>query len=327
MGLPSSRAEVVATMKILVPFLTPLAEFALLFVVPSWTALAREGFTYDAVVFDAGPSSVDRQLLKVFPLGSGKELRILLPNPVGILAIAPDGRTLYARPTLEDMMQPKPGLLKIELNPARESLIPGSAGFVFPAALALWPSQDRLLVSGPYVVGPKAVCGVYEFTPASGAVRKLLDSADCRPSEAWTYPSLSPDGSHAVAIHKNQLDLVDLVRREVKPLGEGFEMAAWSPNGKWIAAREHTKEESVILFDARTFARVRALKKSEVLWSPDSRYLLAWKWQFRCGPEIYSLEKIEVETGKRSIIESSSCKASGGIAGWVSTKIAPQPTQ
>jgi hypothetical protein len=278
---------------------------------------------YDAAVFDAGRANArDEQLLRLFPLEAAKETDVPLPAPVHVLAIGPDWKTLYAQPSRgKNIFQAPKGLLRIQFNPVRISLIPGSAGFVGIVSLAVWPAQDKLLVSGPYMSGSRAVCGVYEFMIADGTARKVLDTASCDLAEAWTYLSISPDNIHAVALHKNQLNLIDLVSGSVRPAGEGFEMAAWSPDGKWIAAREHTKEGKTVLLDAATFVRTRILESTEAQWSPDSRYLLAWKWLMLCGPETYSLEKVDITTGKGSIIESSKCRASGGNGGWLSTGI------
>jgi hypothetical protein len=272
---------------------------------------------YDAAIFDAGARRADRRL-RLFPLGAAKETDILLPTPVHVLGVARDLRTLYAQPSTGTIFQPPKGLLKIQFNPARVSLVQGSTGFVAIVSLAVWPTQDRLLVSGPYTDGSKAVCGVYEFGLENGTIRKVLDAASCDLADAWTYLSISPDSNHAVVLHKNELKLIDLVSGSVRPLGDGFEMAAWSPDGKWIAAREHTKEGKTVLLDAATFVRTRILESTDALWSPDSRYLLTWKWLTLCGPETYSLEKVDITTGKASIIESSRCRASGGNGGWLS---------
>jgi WD40-like Beta Propeller Repeat len=290
-------------------------------------AAADGSIYYDAVVFDAGPGSVDQQVLRVFPLGIGKERNIILPVPVHILAIGPDGSTLYARasPGIDVLQPPKRGLLRIDLTPVQMSLIPGSSAFAATISLAVWPSQDKILVSGPYVAGPKAVCGVYEFALADGKIRKVVDAASCDVREAWTHLSLSQDGLHAIAIHRNHLELIDLASGVAKSVGDGFEMAAWSPDGKWIAAREHDRDGRTALIDANTFVRTRTLESTAILWSPDGNYLLRWSWAMPCGSEMYSLEKVNIATGKTSIIESSRCKASGGAGGWVSSGTAGNP--
>lgn len=221
------------------------------------------------------------------------------------------------------MQPPRGGILRVDLRPVRMRLVPNSERFFVSArGLAIFPEQQKLLISGAYLTRDRATCGVYEPVTATGAVRNLVESPSCDPPEAWTYLSLSRDGRSASAIHKNKLCLIDLERGSITVVGEGFEMAAWSPDGTWLAARERTKEGKTVLFDAASRSRKRVLETTQVMaWSPDSRYLLAFKWLAMCGPETYSLEKINVETGSTSIIESSRCKASGGVAGWVRSGI------
>jgi hypothetical protein len=299
-----------------------IVGLALLFGIGAPLAAAADAVGYDAAIFAPGPTGRSQQLLRLFPSGFSREVDISLPFPVHVLAISPDGATLYAQAVSVDVFQPpKGGLLTIGFNPTTVKTIPGSSGFVATSSLAAWPHEDKLLISGPYVVGNKAVCGVYEFVVPTGTVRKLLDAANCDLPEAWTYLSVSPDGLHAVAIHRRQLELIDLLKGTARSLGDGFHMAAWSPDGKWISVREYTKEDNTVLFDAVTFARARTLDTAEMLWSPDSRYLLSWKALMQCGPDVESLERLDVMTGKSSVIESSLCKAWGGSGGWVSSRI------
>jgi hypothetical protein len=107
-------------------------------------------------------------------------------------------------------------------------------------------------------------------------------------------------------------------------------MGAWSPDGKWIAARESGRYDKLFLLDALDFSRRRALGGAivaEPTWSTDSRYLLLWKdYLFRCGiyPDLEppaTLETLDVQTGKRSAIRTSQCKITGGPTGWISSEI------
>ena len=62
-------------------------------------------------------------------------------------------------------------------------------------------------------------------------------------------------------------------------------------------------------------------------WSPDSRYLLLWKYSlFRCGFFIdvdgpATLEFLDIETGNRLEIRSSRCQLELGSAGWLNSEI------
>lgn len=116
--------------------------------------------------------------------------------------------------------------------------------------------------------------------------------------------------------------LIDLTKDSAKIIGHGFRRAAWSPDGKWIAAQGDI-DQKVILFDTRTFNQSRTLGQSDVLWSPDSRYLLSWKSQILCGPYFFTLEKVDIKTGDRVAIKSSKCNVIESSGAWVSSEIAP----
>ena len=62
------------------------------------------------------------------------------------------------------------------------------------------------------------------------------------------------------------------------------------------------------------------------VWSPDSRYLVRSRLQLRCGISFdidppFTLEIVDVESGKRSLIRSSTCKMEGGNTGWLRTDL------
>jgi len=137
----------------------------------------------------------------------------------------------------------------------------------------------------------------------------------------WMYLSLSPDRERAAATHNGRVELIDIVHETTKPLEGEFFIAAWSPDGKWLAAVENGEEGRTILMDAATLTRRRVLGNSELVWSPDSRYLLGMKQHDKCGPDYGTLEAIEIETGKRTTIESSKCQINQAMTGWVSSDI------
>jgi hypothetical protein len=146
---------------------------------------------------------------------------------------------------------------------------------------------------------------MFELTLASGSMRKVLDNPDCKYLSAWQSISLSPGGERVVAVRKGHLELVDLAAGTIRSLGDGFYKAAWSPNGLWIAALEYRGRYRTILIDTSSFERHRELPNSNVVWSPDSRYLLAGRESFGCNPEWGSIGMMDVESGKLSIIRSS----------------------
>jgi WD40 repeat protein len=266
-----------------------------------------------------------QQRLRLFPFGTSTEKSIPLPFPIGNFAFASDGRTLYAQAGLGAPIStpPRTGVLKVEFNPTRVSLVMGSNGLYPSFGLAVSAHQDKILISGSYWNGISVACGVFELMVKDRRIRRVLPSADCHAAAAWRDLSLSPDGLRAVAIHKGELELADLARGSVKSLTQGVFQAAWSPDGRWIAARETTDQERTVLFDADTLTRERTFGGSETVWSPDSRYLLAWKWHILCGPYFFTLEKVDVETGQRTTIGSSRCKVIEGSVAWVSSNITP----
>jgi WD40-like Beta Propeller Repeat len=100
-----------------------------------------------------------------------------------------------------------------------------------------------------------------------------------------------------------------------------------SPDGKWAADLD--RWQKLVLRDAHDPTRTKALGNGGVMeptWSPDSRYLVLEKWQWRCGvnfdvevPE--TLEILDTRTRKRSTVQSSRCKVQFGVNGFVSSDI------
>jgi WD40 repeat protein len=288
-------------------------------------AAAGEDLPYQAAVFDAGTGPADKKVIRLFPVKGGKESDIELPGSIRVLAVAPGGRVLYASPTPDPtvLQPPAPGLFAVDLRPVGKRLLPGSSGFVFPTSMAVSSDGKKLLVSGAAMVDGNASCGVYELIPATGAVRKIVSAMSCQREEAWSSLSFSNDGSHATAIHRKRLEVIDLSSGEIATVGDGFYGAAWSPDGKWIAAREYSGQLRTVILDARTFSRVRTLQDAEMLWSPDSRYLLSFRQMPSCVLEFYTLDRIDIQSGRSSPIDSSRCKAAGGQAAWVSAALKP----
>jgi WD40 repeat protein len=270
---------------------------------------------YNAAVYRSGGAFTGNQQLIVFPI-VGKEFSIPLPFALGRFTFGPDGKALYAQAFIESPgVRPSPGIFKIEFNPTRVNpVLPGSAALGSANSLAVSKRQDKIVVSA---------CGVLELDLAEGKARKVLEGPGCHYKTAELYLSLSPEGDQAVACHNHSLELIDLIHGSTKSLGEGFQEASWSPDGKWIAALEAGGQERTILIDTSDFTKRRTLANSNAQWSPDSRYLLAWRAHALCGPYFGTLETIDVETGKESVIESSRCKVSESTTGWISSEIKP----
>ncbi len=121
--------------------------------------------------------------------------------------------------------------------------------------------------------------------------------------------------------YQNRLELIDLVRRDTRSLGEGYVKASWSPDGRWIAALENGGKWRTVLIDAGDFTKKRTLVTTEVEWSPDSRYLLRVKPCPRADSG--TIETLNVDSGEVVAIESSKCKVNQTTTGWLSNIVIP----
>jgi WD40-like Beta Propeller Repeat len=290
-------------------------------------------YPYEVAEYVAGSHSHE---LRIFP-SKGQAVTIALPFRVERATFGPDGKSVYGIivDSQKDVGRDRPGLSRIEFNPTRATPVPGTSGFIIKS-FAISTRQDKLVISGNLEHTDGRRCGVFEILIRDGNFRQVL-SSDCQDQWSWDHLSLSPNGEQAIAsvsrniTHEFHLELIDLVHGTTKSLGSEFWMGVWSPDGKWIAARESGRRDKLFLLDAVSFSRQRALGGAIVLvpaWSPDSRYLLLWKeYLFRCGiyPDLEppaTLETLDTQTGKRSAIRSSQCQITGGPTGWVSREIA-----
>jgi hypothetical protein len=281
-------------------------------------------------------SCCDRQALTVFPI-EGEAIGIPLPFDRCKVAFSPTATALYAirRTTSARGDTAESSIVKIEFNPTRLTTLIESVNLGVNS-FAVSMREDKLVIAGARLEGGKRVCGLFEIRLPGGNARQILDSKDCGLSP-WRELSLSPTGELAVAHSGAQLQLIDLVRGTVKVLPSEFSKgqwstgAAWSPDGKWIAVLESRWRGRTFLLDANDFSKRRILARGRgyhrmtPVWSPDSHYLLRGKMQLRCGIGIdldppYSLEIVNVDTGKKTAIRSSKCKMDNGIAGWLSSE-------
>lgn len=274
--------------------------------------------------------------LRVFSF-DGSMVNIALASRLGRTLFGPNGKSLYgtnASSVQEGVIRESPGLSRIEFQPARSSLVPGTGSFNIKS-FALTARQDKLIISGSRHDGAARECGIFEIGLPDGNTRQVLKS-DCRYQWSWDKLSLSPDGAQAIATvgsntdHDLHLELIDLAHGTAKSVGSEFWMGVWSPNGKWIAMLGD-RNYSLVLIEPGNFSRRRSLGSTSRIrpeWSPDSRYLLLWKYHlFRCGIGIdveppATLEILDTESGKRSTIQSSQCQLVLGSTGWVSSEIA-----
>jgi len=310
-----------------------MKTYALAFVVSM--TLVPFGHTTEHPVYPYSPSMLTSennafQELEVFP-SNGKAFRLPLPASLDVLAYGPDGKALYARHfgDMSKLEPPEPGLVKIEFNPTRLSALPGSTTLSVYYALAVSPHQDRLIISGHEAGASRSSCGIFELSLPVGILRKIVESASCDPIvdppyAHWAYLSLSPDGRRAVALRNHHLELISLSDGKVSILGDAtYEMGAWSPDGRWLAATKIT-DDNTRLLDAHTLADGRSIGATDLEWSPDSRYLLARRRSVLCGlGEVATFETVDLRTGKRTEVKSSKCLIDRARTGWVSSEISP----
>ncbi len=272
------------------------------------------------------PTAPDLEVFNVYPL-VGKKSGIPVPFRLGQVVFGPDGKSLYTTAGY-DPTNPnwnKPGLLKVEFSPTRVSTVPGTIDFGI-TAVAVSIRQDKILISGIRTVDGQRTCGLFEVRLPEGAIRRILETPGCDYQSSWTELSVSPAGEKAVGRYNKVVQVIDLVTGTVRPIGQNFWQGSLSPDGKWIADFGKGSQSTLVLLDPNDLTHRRNLGKTGGggYWSPDSRYLLLFKDQMRCGIASYfhSMETLEVETGKRSMVPSSQCKIEGGASGWVSSYIA-----
>jgi dipeptidyl aminopeptidase/acylaminoacyl peptidase len=219
-------------------------------------------------------------------------------------------------------------LYKIAFNPVSAATVTCLPGLTAAFDLAVSTNEDLALVSGQFREGGGTRCGVFEIRLPGGEPRQVLAAPDCgsyRFENSWISLSLSPDASRAIAVRqdrrvgdiKETLELVHLAAGTSSPVADGIVKAAWSPDGRWIAALNvHQKTE---LIDTSDFKIKRVLADSEVQWSPDSQYLLRIKTCFFpiASNGVGTVEALDVATGKSMTIGSSKCAVVSNSTGWV----------
>ena len=295
----------------------------------SWPTFAGDwpaNYPYLPAMYDV----TDRNLV-LFSPSARSEKRVLLPRALGVYQLSPDGKTLYSTTgeihDLTELTKMTPGFFRIELGSRRVSDVPGSGDFTFLSSMAISARQENAVVAGKYRNDGRAVCGVFSLNLLDGKARQILEGEDCDDALTRTDISLSPDSKYAVAIHRRSLELIDIARGVVQKLGDGFMKVAWSPDGKWIAAAKFSVlQANIVLFDGKTFTARKTLASSivlRVLWSPDSQFLLARRSVAGCGPDAFTYETFEVESGKALLVQSSRCKVwNANDVGWVDQTIA-----
>lgn len=153
--------------------------------------------------------------LFVFP-PAGPAVEVALPSSISkdfrLIEYSPDGEAIYGQ-----KLNSWDGIVKIEFSPARESVVPGSAGFGAISSIVVDPSSGMILASGSFKRSEIFECGVYEINPRLANVRRLLKG---------TFPNcggaIAPDGKHIAHFPGNHLSIIDLDTGAVHPIGDEF---------------------------------------------------------------------------------------------------------
>jgi hypothetical protein len=234
-----------------------------------------------------------------------------LPKTFNVIGYSSDGGAIYIQ--TKDSHGLPDGITRVELGPMRLVTVRGSLGL--GDVWYLTDSQPKIFGSGAF----DGHCGAFEIDPSSGSFRAL---------RIWPYPNcggmvglagpVSTDGRRVLSHQGSELRVLNLGSGVAYSLGTGLSEGSWSPDGRWIAAWGAGR---IVVIDSDNPSHRRNLGKccdGGAHWSPDSKYLLLSKLELRCTLSLYfaSLEVLEVETGKRTVIQSSRCKT-GGWVGWI----------
>jgi hypothetical protein len=283
--------------------------------------------------------------LVLFP-SSGKSAKVDLPLPTlpRVVAFAREGNALFA--VLDTNVYPRtagrsarlgaPRLVRIGLAPVSVTTLADLAGLAWVAGLALSPGQDAILMVAAGWEG-HAGCDLF----AIGIDGQNLHMV--RPDFGCSLDGASPDGASILVRRGLGLDIVDLATWTATPLGDGLWKAAWSPDGKWIAALQldprsdtpRPRRSRTILINAANLAMRRDMgggNDEEVVWSPDSRFMLYGEWSARCpghsprdpGASPITLFRMDIRTGKREPVKESVCRVNSHQIGWVSSDVVPR---
>jgi hypothetical protein len=269
--------------------------------------------------------------IAVFP-PSGKDFEIALPLTPQWFAYGPSGLSTYATALIDTgtrLFTDPRGILKIGLDPVRVSAIQGLDAFYSIGPFVVSQGEDLVFFRGAKGNYPAGSCGLYEIRPPAGDVRAVLETSDCRAGSPWRLLSLSPEKTEALISVNRSLALLDLALGSITKIEGQLSGASFSPDGKWIAALQLGDPKApsrTVLIDRANLASRRDLggvNDSEVVWSPDSRFLLHAVPRPACPSQNpLALETLEIQTGSRSLIKDSICNSgSSRRIGWIRSDV------
>jgi WD40 repeat protein len=260
------------------------------------------GYPYSAAFVSTISAPEGHTELVIFPFRA-KVRKIPIHHAAAPFSYGLDGRALYGActPEQDGNSTAKIALCRIDLKTGATIPVVGTIHDFYPSRTNSAGSSESVNVFG--LILP------------DGNVKAVSLPKD---KHRWMDLSISPDQKRAVATHCGTVELIDLDLGTIRSLGDEFFIAAWSPDGKWLAAVEKGERGKTVLMDAKTLSRKRVLGTSELDWSPDSHYLIGFK---SCDSDFGTLEAVDVETGLRTVIESSRCVVNQATTGWVSNDV------
>lgn len=269
--------------------------------------------------------------IAVFP-PQGKEFEISIPLIPGWFTYGPSGLSAYATALIHTgtrSFTDQRGIFKIELSPLRVSAIQGLDAFYSIGPFAVSQGEDLVVFRGAKGNYPAGSCGAYAIPLPVGDIRSAIEISDCRAGSPWRVLSISPEGTQALISANRSLALLDLAQGSITKIEGQLSRGSFSPDGKWIAALQlgDAKAPSrTVLIDRTNPASRRdlgGLNDTEVVWSPDSRFLLHAVYRPACPSQNpLALETLEIQTGNRSLIKDSICNSgSSRQIGWIRSDV------
>jgi len=272
------------------------------------------------------PAFVKDRKLFVFPF-EGNEVAIGLASELRSMTFSASGLSMYG--VAESYSSGKPALVALAIKPGGVSPLLSSMPFVSVYGLAVDASEGMGIISATLERDGVRECGLFRFDIKNGGIEHIVDNLSGRCDDflsSWSHLSISPDGSRIVGtVGKGQLGIIDLRSRRVEKRWSGT-AAAWSPDGKWIAAltfEAHMQVDLVRSGDLSVQRRLGPDDSGSLEWSPDSRYLLLWDAGL-CGigtGYVGTLQVLDIKTGQRMSVNSSKCKVDLMTIGWVSDDV------
>jgi hypothetical protein len=264
--------------------------------------------------------------LVVFPF-DGEEVTLDLPSGTSAQIFSADGNKVYGFARSTDAEAPP--VVVASIIPPSLTAVEASRGLRDVQSIAADADGGIVAVTGVNRHYGVQECGVFELDVAKATAEHIVNnpSGECFDFVSlWNQLSLSPDGSRLVGrAGKGQLGLISLREHRVEKQWPGA-AAWWSPDGRWIAALTYESPAEIDLIRAGDLSIRRKLGHDtggRLQWSPDSRYLLLLDWG-ACGVGsgyFGTLKMLDIESGERTAIKSSTCKVNHSSVGWVSDDV------